>query len=193
MPGATIWREGKPDICCSLRCARKRIVPLVSGKTPVTRLNMGDLPAPLGPIRPTICPARTLKLMSLTATRPRKFLACVFNLKYHVAIRMPGAGRQCCRRHLSHCSRFARHQFAQIRRQTVMGALQQKQHQNAEYVRMLTRSVASASFASRSGQPQRQLDAVDELVHAQLQGFVFIDQRIADDDARIMPDCVRQN
>ena len=74
-----------------------------------------------------------------------------------------------------------------------MGALQQKQHQNAEYVRMLTRSVASASFASRSGQPQRQLDAVDELVHAQLQGFVFIDQRIADDDERIMPDCVRQN
>ena len=41
-----------------------------SGSTPVTRLKIVHLPAPFGPIRPRISPARTSKLTSLTATRP---------------------------------------------------------------------------------------------------------------------------
>ena len=54
------------------RCAGRESVtsPRVSGSTPVTRLKVVDLPAPFGPIRPTISPARTSKLTSLTATRP---------------------------------------------------------------------------------------------------------------------------
>ena len=53
---------------CAGRAARPRRAS--AGSTPVTRLKMVDLPAPFGPIRPTISPARTWKLTSLTATRP---------------------------------------------------------------------------------------------------------------------------
>ena len=49
---------------------RKVTAPRVIGSTPVTRLNVVDLPAPLGPMRPTISPDLTWKLTSLTATRP---------------------------------------------------------------------------------------------------------------------------
>ncbi len=41
----------------------------------ITRLKVVDLPAPFGPIRPTISPARSSKLTSFTATSPPKVLA----------------------------------------------------------------------------------------------------------------------
>ena len=53
-----------------MRWPSRRISPRVAGSTPVTRLKVVDLPAPFGPIRPRISPARTWKLTSLTATRP---------------------------------------------------------------------------------------------------------------------------
>ena len=65
-PSRAIARDGRP----SMRPPRKSTSPRVSGSTPVTRLKVVDLPAPFGPIRPTISPARTWKLTSLTATRP---------------------------------------------------------------------------------------------------------------------------
>ena len=46
------------------------ILPLVTGSTPVIRLNTVDLPAPFGPISPTISPSRTSMSKSLTAFRP---------------------------------------------------------------------------------------------------------------------------
>ena len=44
----------------------------VRPSAPVSRLNIVDLPAPFGPIRPRISPASSSKLSSLTATRPPK-------------------------------------------------------------------------------------------------------------------------
>ncbi|MNL12983.1 hypothetical protein D3C87_1338680 [compost metagenome] len=65
-PRLTISRDGKPEITSP----RYRTSPRVSGSTPVTRLNVVDLPAPFGPISPMISPARTWKLTSFTATSP---------------------------------------------------------------------------------------------------------------------------
>jgi uncharacterized protein YhdP len=50
----------------------KMIEPWVGGSTPAIRLNSVDLPAPLGPIRPTISPRPTEIETSLLATRPPK-------------------------------------------------------------------------------------------------------------------------
>ena len=65
-PRRAISREGRPVT----GSPRKRTAPRVSGSRPETRLKVVDLPAPLGPIRPKMSPARTWKLTSLTATRP---------------------------------------------------------------------------------------------------------------------------
>ena len=60
-------RRQRRRSCCAAEPRPRRAS---SGSTPVIRLKVVDLPAPLGPIRPTISPARTWKLTSLTATRP---------------------------------------------------------------------------------------------------------------------------
>lgn len=52
IPRCTICRDVSP----SIRSPRNVIVPPVGCSTPVTRLKVVDLPAPFGPIRPTICP-----------------------------------------------------------------------------------------------------------------------------------------
>ena len=49
-----------------------QIEPCVGGSTPAIRLNSVDLPAPLGPISPTISPRPTEIEMSLLAIRPEK-------------------------------------------------------------------------------------------------------------------------
>src|SRR6516165_10754845 len=49
-----------------------QIAPSLGRITPAIRLNMVDLPAPLGPIRPTISPRPTEIETSLLATRPEK-------------------------------------------------------------------------------------------------------------------------
>src|SRR5215475_71847 len=51
---------------------RKRTCPLVGARKPVIRLKHVVLPAPFGPIKPTIAPSSTAKLTRLTATRPPK-------------------------------------------------------------------------------------------------------------------------
>ena len=66
MPRRAMSREGSPAIDSPRNCT----APRVRGSTPVTRLNVVDLPAPLGPIRPTMSPAWIWKLTSFTATRP---------------------------------------------------------------------------------------------------------------------------
>ena len=66
MPCCAMPREGKP----ARDWPRQRTPPEVSGKTPVIRLKVVLLPAPLGPIKPTISPASMWKLTSLTATKP---------------------------------------------------------------------------------------------------------------------------
>ena len=53
MPRRKISREGRPLMVSPRNCT----APEVSGSTPVMRLKVVDLPAPLGPIRPTIWPA----------------------------------------------------------------------------------------------------------------------------------------
>ena len=62
--------------CDSAETSRPRnsIRPALIGRVRVSRLNSVDLPAPFGPIRPTISPARISKLTSSTATRPPKRL-----------------------------------------------------------------------------------------------------------------------
>src|SRR5215831_1827715 len=47
----------------------KRILPLVGSRSPATQLKNVDLPAPFGPIRPTISPSPTLRLASDKARR----------------------------------------------------------------------------------------------------------------------------
>src|SRR5665811_1980953 len=47
-----------------------RIVPSDGGVAPAVRLNSVDLPAPFGPIRPTISPGATVMETSLLATTP---------------------------------------------------------------------------------------------------------------------------
>src|SRR5450432_850520 len=49
-----------------------QIEPCVGGSTPAIRLNSVDLPAPLGPISPTISPRPTDIEMLLLAIRPPK-------------------------------------------------------------------------------------------------------------------------
>ena len=49
-----------------------QIDPCVGGSTPAIRLNKVDLPAPFGPIRPTISPRPTEIDTSLLAIRPPK-------------------------------------------------------------------------------------------------------------------------
>src|SRR6266404_3762845 len=48
------------------------IAPLVGGRKPLNRLKQVVLPAPFGPIRPTISPVSTVRLRLLTAARPPK-------------------------------------------------------------------------------------------------------------------------
>jgi hypothetical protein len=51
-----------------------RIVPASAKKLPVIRLNNVDLPAPLGPMMPSACPAGTVKLTaSVTFSAPKLF------------------------------------------------------------------------------------------------------------------------
>jgi hypothetical protein len=73
-PSRATCRCGMPAMSWS----RKRTCPEVIGSVQVSRLNMVDLPAPLGPISPTISPAFTSKLTSFTATRPPKRLTAPF-------------------------------------------------------------------------------------------------------------------
>ncbi|MNS84607.1 hypothetical protein D3C72_1184400 [compost metagenome] len=67
-PSRATARCGMPAMSCS----RKRTWPALIGSVQVSRLNMVDLPAPLGPMRPMISPALTSKLTSFTATSPPK-------------------------------------------------------------------------------------------------------------------------
>src|SRR5690606_26022429 len=55
--------------------------PAVGRCRPETRLNSVVLPAPLGPISPTISPCCTSALTSETATRPRKALVSDSSLR----------------------------------------------------------------------------------------------------------------
>src|SRR5262245_9242182 len=50
------------------------MLPAVSGKQPLSRLKQVVLPAPFGPIRPTISPSSTLMSTRLTAASPPKYL-----------------------------------------------------------------------------------------------------------------------
>ena len=52
----------------------KRTLPELAGTTPEIRLNIVLLPAPFGPSRPRISPARTCRLTPPTATSPPKRL-----------------------------------------------------------------------------------------------------------------------
>src|SRR5688572_15307308 len=56
----------------------KWIVPVVGGKNPVRRLKAVVLPAPLGPMSPTISPGSTDTLKSRTAVRPPNTLVTFF-------------------------------------------------------------------------------------------------------------------
>src|SRR5690606_7531538 len=51
-------------------CSMKVTVPAATGANPVMALNSVDLPAPFGPIRPSICPWFKANETSLTATSP---------------------------------------------------------------------------------------------------------------------------
>ena len=84
MPRRAIWRAtaGRRSVW-----PRQRTAPPVSGSTPVIRLKVVDLPAPLGPIRPTMSPARIEKLTSFTATRPPNCLAHRLHLQQQLAAR----------------------------------------------------------------------------------------------------------
>jgi hypothetical protein len=57
-PRRAISREGRPLTVFAAELHRAR---LLRASTPVIRLKVVDLPAPLGPIRPTICPARIVE------------------------------------------------------------------------------------------------------------------------------------
>src|SRR5579863_183766 len=50
----------------------KRMRPPLGAKSPATQLKKVDLPAPLGPIRPTISPASTVSVASDRARKPPK-------------------------------------------------------------------------------------------------------------------------
>ena len=67
MPSAAMSRERRP---ASEAPPTKRTSPPLNGSRPEIRLKVVDLPAPLGPISPTICPALIWKLMLFTATSP---------------------------------------------------------------------------------------------------------------------------
>ena len=54
---------------------RWKILPRVTGRNRVSRLNMVVLPAPFGPIRPWIEPRFTFSDTPFTATNPRNSLA----------------------------------------------------------------------------------------------------------------------
>ena len=54
----------------AIPCPAKRIVPALGCTTPSSMLNSVVLPAPLGPMMPTISPVRMLKLTSSTARTP---------------------------------------------------------------------------------------------------------------------------
>ena len=72
-----------------MRSPMKRTWPRVTGSTPLIRLKVVLLPAPFGPIRPMISPELTLKLMSLTATRPPNSL----RMASTSSTTWPGCGR----------------------------------------------------------------------------------------------------
>ena len=80
-PQRAMARAGRP---LTVR-PRKVTAPRVSGSTPVIRLKVVVLPAPLGPIRPTISPALIWKLTSLTATRPPNALRTVLHVQHQLA------------------------------------------------------------------------------------------------------------
>ena len=72
--GRGIWKErARPrrkilsGVCPSMRVPRKETVPAVGGSVPATMLNSVVLPAPLGPIRPVIVPAPTVRSTPSTA------------------------------------------------------------------------------------------------------------------------------
>src|SRR5512134_1894016 len=70
IPAAQTWSGRRP----SIRRPAKRISPASGAKTPATMLNVVVLPAPFGPIRPTMAPSATSNETPVTARRPRKDL-----------------------------------------------------------------------------------------------------------------------
>ena len=67
IPAAHTWSGRRP----SIRRPAKRISPLSGANAPATMLKVVVLPAPFGPIRPTIVPSPTSNDTPATARKPR--------------------------------------------------------------------------------------------------------------------------
>src|SRR5690349_24196722 len=59
---------------CVTSIPAKRMRPALGARSPATQLKKVDLPAPLGPMRPTISPSSTVRSASATAVKPAKRL-----------------------------------------------------------------------------------------------------------------------
>src|SRR5882757_10882747 len=81
----------------------KVTVPEVSGRSPVRQLKKVDLPAPLGPIRPSMSPSSTDTDASSTALKAPKALVTLF-----ASISMAAHGLALCRTALEQGKQSAR-------------------------------------------------------------------------------------
>ena len=151
---AIAWAE-RPEIGSPL----KAISPAVGCSTPVTRLKMVLLPAPLGPIRATISPARTPKLTSLTATSPPKVLRTPASDNRGVpAGGIARAGERLGRGRARRLG-ARRHQRRQARPQSLARGLQQQHQQGSEHDRLV---VAFAAEQGRQDALQLVLEQRDD-------------------------------
>ncbi len=100
------------------------------------------LPAPLGPIRPTISPAFTLKLTSLTATRPPNSLRAPLTVEQRLASRRHGPRGQRFGSGGTRRWRALGHERSEARPQPLARGLQQEHQQRAEHDHLVVASAA---------------------------------------------------
>src|SRR5205085_11795974 len=82
-PYTTLFRSRSAAGSAVTSSPSKRIVPSLGLNAPAIRLNKVDLPAPFGPIRPTISPRPTEIETSEFAVRPEK--RCVMRSEEHTS------------------------------------------------------------------------------------------------------------
>ena len=107
--------------------------PRVAGSTPVTRLKVVDLPAPFGPIRPRISPARDLEADVVDRDQAAELLARVLHVEHHLAVRAAAAARAApARRPSRPCAAARGRQRIDERPDAVARVLQHQHQQDAE-------------------------------------------------------------
>src|SRR5215813_6287905 len=133
----------------------KTIEPRVGRKKPVKRLKQVVLPAPLGPIRPTISPLSTVRSTLLTAASPPKS-----RVSSRVSRSATGSGRRARRRRRGGSPRLELGQLGGERDEAARQEQDRQQHGDREEDRLVGAPAKRLGEEREKGRPH---DGADEV------------------------------